>query len=374
MNKQTLLAHLQTLKASGKTDVKTDIIVNGAEAGAALEGDIQSLLASAQAGTLPYGLKASTTFSNGAILIDEYDNMVFDDLRRNFPVWSRIDKRLAPGETTGGFDQTAIAAARHAAVRTLSFSGTSPTRSARTRRDIKAIVADLSFTMFDRSVYQQQGRRFGSLEQKDINDLVNACLNRWNTTFYTGDATGTPTQFDGLRSLVTGAATVEDTTSIVLAINDRITSMVNNTTKMVRPTAIYCNAVIQFRIEQELLKMGHKLVYAPIQVGQAVFQVAQMSTPVGMLPLIVDPFNASVAGTPTVYPTFIVSEDKLSWQYVEPLGASGPDPKTFEISLANDLDQEYKTVMFGALELLGGTSHHYRLNIEDRSTVVDPSA
>jgi len=373
MNRVTLLKHLEDLKASGKLAVNTDIVVGGEEAGALL-GDLNQLIAQAKGGQLPHGLQAGTTFANGAILIDEYDNLVFDDLRRNFPVWNRIDKRLAPGETTGGFDQTAVATARSAAVRNLSFAGTSPTRSARTRRDIKAIVSDLSFTMFDRSVYQQQGRRFGNLEQKDISDLMTACFNQWNTLFYTGDATGSPLTFDGLRSLVTGAETIANTTSILLAINNRITNMLNQSTKIVRPTAIYCNAVVQFRIEQELLKMGHKLIYSPIQVGQAVFQVASISTPVGMLPLIVDPFNASVAGTPTVYPTFIVSEDKLSWQYVQPLGASGADPKTFEISLANDLDQEYKTVMFGAMELLGGTSHHYRLNIQDRTTVVDPSA
>ncbi len=374
MNRITLLKHLEDLKAAGRLSVNTDIVVSGEESGIKLAGDLSKMIAQAKGGQLPYGLQAATTFSNGAILIDEYDNLVFDDLRRNFPVWNRIDKRLAPGETTGGFDQTAIAAARSAAVRSLAFSATSPSRSARTRRDIKAIVCDLSFTMFDRSVYQQQGRRFGNLEQKDINDLMNACFNQWNTLFYTGDATGTPVQFDGLRNLVTASETIGATTSIIVSISNRITNMLNQTTKIVRPSAIYTNAVIQFRIEQELLKMGQKLVYSPIQVGQAVFQVAQISTPVGMLPLIVDPFNASIAGTPVVYPTFIVSEDKLSWQYIEPLQAAGAEPKTFEISLANDLDQEYKTVMFGAMELLGGTSHHYRLNIEDRTTVVDPSA
>jgi hypothetical protein len=70
------------------------------------------------------------------------------------------------------------------------------------------------------------------------------------------------------------------------------------------------------------------------------------------------------------YPTLILSEDKVSWQYVEPLGQAGPEPKTFEISLTNALDLQYSTVQFGALELLGGTDHHARLNIEDRSAVV----
>lgn len=327
----------------------------------------------AQSGNVD-SLMASTSFVNGAILIDEYDNIVFDDLRRDFKVWDRIDKRKAPGETTGGFDQTGMAAAFSGAVRSATFAASSPTRSARTRRDVKAIYRDYQTTMFDRSVYQQQGRRFGNLEQKDIQDGMSACLSHWNTLFYTGDATGSPLQFDGLRNLVTATETVSATTSILYGICNRIDNMVNSTTKIVRPTAIYTNSRVIFMLELELLKVGSKLVYAPIMIGNAVFQIAQISTPVGMLPLIADPFNASVAGTPTVYPTFIVSEDKLSWQYVEPLGYPGPEPKTFDISMTNTLNQQYRTVMYGALELLGGTSHHYRLNVENRTTVVDPSA
>lgn len=319
-------------------------------------------------------LLGATTFSNGAIIIDEYDDLIFDDLLRNYPPWARIDKRLAPGETTGGFDQTGFGSARTAPVRNLGFTGTSPTRQARTRRNIKAIVRDLSFTMFDRSVYQQQGRRFGNLEMKDVRDMVTSCLSEWNRLMYLGDEGTDANEPDGLRQLVTGAATVAATKSIIVAIAERIITMTNSSTKAVRPTAIYCNARVKFLIEQELLKTGHKLVYSPIQVGSAVFQVLQISTPVGMLPLIVDPFNTVVAGTPDVYPTFVVSEDKLSWQYVEPLGEAGADPKTFEIAMVNNLDVQHKTVMFGALELLGGTAHHYRLNIEDRTTVVDPSA
>ena len=335
-----------------------------------LEGNKQ---ATAQSMSLDE-LMASTTFANGAILVDDYDKIVFDDLRRNFPVWDRISKSLAPGETTGGFDQTAMGAARSAPVRNLGFTATSPTRSARTGRSIKAVVSDREFTLFDRSVYQQQGRRFGNLEQKDINDLMNACLLQWNTLFYTGDATGSPNEFDGLRNLVTATETVLSTSSVVRALTNRISNMINTSSKIVRPTAIYCNAMVKQMIELELLKVGQQLLYAPIAGLRSVFECYQLSTPVGMLPLIIDPFNAAVAGSVTVYPTFIVSEDKLDWQYIQPLGNPGAEPKTFEISMVNDADQQYKTVMFGALELLGGTSHHYRVNVQNRTTVVDPTA
>ena len=319
-------------------------------------------------------IQAATTFGNGAILIDEFDRAVFDDVLRRYVLWNRIDMRLAPGETTGGFDQTLTAAARSAPVRTLGFTPTSPTRVARTRRDIKAIVSDLTFGIFDLSVYQQQGRRFGNLEEKDVNDMVTGCLRHWSSLAYLGDVGSDPDEFDGLRVLLGAGSPVLATASIINAIAAEIVSLMNTSAKDVQPTAIYTNSQIVFRIEQELLKIGNKLVYAPIQIGTGVFQVAQLNTPGGTLPLIADPFNTAIAGTPNVFPTYIVSEDKLSWQYVEVLGEAGAEPKTFQLSDDTDLDRRFKTLQFGAIELLGGTNHHSRLNIEDRTVIVDPTA
>jgi hypothetical protein len=319
-------------------------------------------------------LQAGTTFGNGAILIDEYDNLIFDDILRRYPAWQRIDKRLAPGETTGGFEQSGIATARSAPVRNLGFTATGPTRAARTRRDIKALVANTSFGIFDRSVYQQQGRRFGNLEAKDVADLMTACMRRWSRLFYAGSVSSDALEFDGILTILTPGSTVAADESIYNAINSAIVDMMNTDEIDVMPTAILTNARVVFMLEQELLKMGNKLLYGPVYVGPSVMQLAQLYTPAGLLPLFVDPFNRAVAGTPVTYPTVIASEDKISWQYVEPLGMPGAEPKTFEIAMTNPLDLQYTTVQFGAIELLGGTDHHKRLNIENRTTVVDPTA
>jgi hypothetical protein len=40
--------------------------------------------------------------------------------------------------------------------------------------------------------------------------------------------------------------------------------------------------------------------------------------------------------------------------------------------MTNGLDLQYKTVMFGALEIIGTTNHFKRLNIQERSTIVSP--
>ncbi len=322
---------------------------------------------------------AGTVLANGAILIDEFDDLIRDDVYREFSAWDRIDKRPAPGETTGGFDQTGVATARAVNRRSINFSTGSVTRVARTRREIRAIVANLSFGIFDRSVYQQQGRRFGDLEAKDVADMKTSCLRHWSSLFYVGDESGSGNlEFDGLGVLCGSGEPVAATASVVDAIVDKITDMINNSDRAVRPTAIYTNARVVNIISKELLASGDRLLYAPIMVGGSVYQVGQLATPVGFLPVIADPFNVPVLGTPNVYPTYIVSENMLSYQYVAPLGEGNGEPVTFDLSMANTLETQYVTIMFGAIEPGpldedGLPLHHARLNISDRTTVVPPA-
>lgn len=318
------------------------------------------------------------TLANGAILVDEFDPIIFDDVLRRFPVWNIIDKRRAVGDFTNGFDQTAIGNARAADKRAMSYSGASPTRAARTPKEIKAIVRDLTFGMYDRSVYAQQGRNFGDLDAKDVADCYNSVLRFWSSKFYDGDTDSDPYEFDGLKDshLIGSGTTVTATTSVVKTLKQAVVDMINSSTKGVMPTHILLNAQVREYISLEYSKAGSNFPGDAIQ-GPAgrTSQVNSLDTAAGALPLIVDPFLTIVTSTtPSTYPTFIVSADKLSWQYIEPLGMAGPDPKLFEISMTNALDVQHKCVMFGAVECLGAADHHKRLNIEVRSTVVNPTA
>lgn len=316
-------------------------------------------------------LEAAVSFVDGAIIIDEFDDQIFDDVMRDHPAWGRIDKRPAPGETTGGFDQTAVGAARAADPRSLGFTATSPTRVERTRRTIKAIVTNRDFTIFDRSVGMQQNRPFSDLTDKDVKDMNVACMDTWNTNFYEGVASST--EYDGLRTLLAGdIRTIAAASSVANGLDDIILEMVNRNDRAVRPTGIYTNAkVVQFLV-REFESVGDKLLTEQILVNGSPRQIFMLPTSIGMIPLFADVYNSSIAGSPVLYPTFILTENLVSWQYVKVLGNSNPEPRTFEIALANDLDQEFSAVMFGAVELLGGTVHHKYVSVESRSTVVSP--
>ncbi len=318
-------------------------------------------------------LEAATKFVDGGIIIDEFDDDIFDDVLRKYVLYGRIDQRPAPGETTGGFDQTAVGAARSADPRALGFTKTSATRVARSRKTIKAIVANREFTIFDRSVVAQQGRPFSDLTSKDVADMITACFRKWSALVYEGDVVGDPTEFDGLRILLNGdIRTIVATDSIANGLDDIIVEITNTSDRDVMPTGIYTNAKVVQHLIREFEAVGDKLRTEQILVNGSPRQMFMLPTSVGMLPLIPDPFNKSIAGTPLIYPTFIVTEPLLSWQFVRVLGDSSPDPRTFEIALTNDLDQQFSSVMFGALELLGGTTHHKYVKVETRTTIVSP--
>ncbi len=318
-------------------------------------------------------LEAATVLANGAITIDEYDRVVFDRLLRRFPLWDRIDSRLAPGDTTGGFEQTAMATARSELPRSLGFTATSPTRAGRTRRALKAIVSDITFGMFDRSVYQQQGRRHGDLERRDVQDMASGCLKRWAGLAWQGSESSDPKEFDGVLTILGSGTDVQTNQSIVEAITQKIVELINQEDHDVLPTGIYCNAQVQQFINLEFLSIGDKLRYAEVRGGQFAFEVPILSTAAGNLPIFPDPFLRAVAGTPVTYPLVIATEELVSWQYVEPEGIPGREPRTFQLNRADDLDDKFKTVMFGAIELLGGTNHHARLNVKHRDVVVPPA-
>lgn len=321
------------------------------------------------------------TLANGAILVDHFDPIIHDDILREFPVWNLINKMPAVGDFTNGFEQTAIATARMADKRSMSYSATSPTRAARTPREIKAIVNDLTFGLYDRSVYAAQGRQFGDLDEKDIRDAAFSCLRLWNDQFYNGDIDSSALQFDGLKdsNMIGAGTTVTATTSVVKSIKQKVVDMIDTSARDVSPTHVLVNAQVREYISQEYRKDGDKFPEGDATFGQGAdarsSRVQGIDTAAGFLPVVVDKFNSIVTSTtPSTYPTFIITAEKLSWQYIEPLGMAGPEPKLFRIEATNALDYQHKTLMFGALELLGSTNHHARLNVEVRSTVVSPTA
>lgn len=324
------------------------------------------------------GAPPNISYGEGFIVHDAYERTIFDDLRRKFPMWGSgaYENHPANSDFTTGFLQSAIGAARAVDKNTLTFSATTETRSARTPIEIKAITSDRNFGMYKRSLYSQMGSLYGDLTAKDIKDIYTAMIAEWQRQFYAGDATGSPLEFDGLKKLLATGPTISAGVSIIKTIQAKVVTMMNSTTKMVMPTHILANPVTAYQItqEQQKMKIGADWVAAPNSTFVQGVPARTLDTQAGVLPIISDPFNPVISGTTNVYSLFIVSADKLRWEYVEPLGQAGPEPKVFEFPMTTILDTPYKSIMFGALDGDGFSDHFARLNFEDRTTVIDPTA
>jgi hypothetical protein len=315
------------------------------------------------------------SYGEGFLIHDEYEPVIFDDLRREYPVWAMVKKVKAVGDWTAGFVQTGFGAARMVDKNNIDYSATTATRSARTPREIKALTSDRAFGIYGRSVYAQQGQQYGDLTQLDLNDMVVAMRKLWTDKFYNGTSSGDPLDFDGLKILCGSGSSVSASTSVIKAIRAAVITMINTTAKNVRPTHILTNAMVADFIRQEQEIMGEKMVY--IQPSDPLVQgvpVTYLDTAAGRLPVFSDPFNSVVAGTPDAYPTFIVSMDKLRWEFIEVLGSVGPEPKVVEFKQETDLSEKHKAIQFGALDGDAFSDHTVRLNIATRTTVINPTA
>lgn len=322
------------------------------------------------------GTPPNISYGEGFITHDAYNRTIFDDLRRKFILFFELTKHAANSDFTTGFLQSAIGAARATDKNAITFSATTATRSAHTPIEIKAITTDRNFGMYKRSLYGQMGNLYGDLTQKDISDMTVAMFAEWSRQSFNGDANAQPLEFEGLKRLIGAGVGYGATTSIVKTIQNKVVVMMNRTDKMVMPTHIIANPAIAYSITQEQAKMkiGADWVGAPSTVIVQGVPCASIDTQAGKLPIISDPFNSPLVGTNSVYPTYIASMDKLRWEFVEPLGQAGPEPKVFEFPMTNVLDTPYKGIMFGAIDGDGFADHFARLNFEERAVAVDPTA
>lgn len=315
------------------------------------------------------------SYGEGFLNHDEYETIIFDDLKRTYPIWAMINKVKAVGDWTAGFLQSAFGEARMTDKNAITFSATTATRSARTPREIKALTSDRAFGIYGRSVYAQQGSQFGDLTMKDQKDMIVAMQKLWNDKFYNGTSSGDALDFDGMKILVGSGTAVAATASVIKQIRATVVTMMNSTTKNVRPNVIFTNAMVADFIRMEQEKVGEKMVYIQPS-GDPLIQgvpVSYLDTAAGRLPVFSDPFNSVVAGTPDTYPTFVGDIEKLRWEFIEVLGQAGPEPKIFEFPQETDLSQKHKAIQFGALDGDAFSTHWTRLNIGTRTVVVDPT-
>ncbi|MFZ6727350.1 hypothetical protein ACO0K2_17800 [Undibacterium sp. MH2W] len=309
---------------------------------------------------------AADYLGTGAIEVPVFEREILDVIRRSSIPLQRFRQVKATGHPHRYFEQTAIASGQSVDPRNLTSTATSPTRVERPAF-IKATIAQSSLSLFDKDVTEQQGQ-FAGVVAKDIDDIVSAVeINRAQMVWAGNDTSmsaPTTTQWMGGLSQISLQATCSSSASIIDVLKTTVAQMVANQTYVVRPTAIYLNPLLADLIDQEAKASRITLDEVDVVAGVT---VAAISTQVGKLPLIGDPFMPSAtaaaygfAAPPNGlknYFAVIVMESEVEIPYIS--GASDdPNPRLFQLGLTGNLAGQYIGVKFDTIIFKGASYAH----------------
>jgi hypothetical protein len=298
----------------------------------------------------------------GAIEVNRYQSEITDLVKRRSPFGQRIQQVPATGHPSRFFEQTAInAAAAFVDPRAISPTAGSPTRVERTL-PLKAIVAQINFSLFDVEVTRQQAQ-FAYLEAKDLADTIDAVLKKHDQALWTGNDTSftspTSNEYYGVLQQISDAGSEVSITSpsapLVDNIKTEITKMVARTDFEARPSAIYANPETLDLIDQEM-KTIYNVVLSTRSI-EAGLTVKELATQAGTLPLIPDwAIPVTPSGPNRIHDVVVVSESQVEYHWL-----TDPAARVFQLGLPSSLASQYVVVKFGAVVAKGAAYAHKRL-------------
>lgn len=317
---------------------------------------------------------AADFLGTGAIEVPEFDREIFDVLRRSSIPLQRIEQRPATGHPHRYFEQTALASAAAVDPRNLSAAATGPTRVERPAF-IKAVTAQSNLSLFDKDVTEQQGQ-FASVVAKDVDDIIAAIELKRAGMFWAGTDTSmsapTTLEWMGGLSQITQQFTCASGASIIDSLKTAVATMVANATYVVRPSAIYMSPLLADLIDQEA--KASRITLDSVEVVAGV-TVEAISTQVGKLPLIGDPFMPTTAAATAQY-GFAATPAGLKGYYAVILMESeveipvisgseyNPNPRLFQLGLVGNLAGQFVGVKFDSCIFKGASYAHATVQVQ----------
>jgi hypothetical protein len=323
-------------------------------------------------------LQAAADFmAPGAIETNKYQAEIFDLVKRRGVFGQRVSQTPATGQPSRYFEQTAIETATVTDPRVIVPVAGQPTRQENVVT-LKALVAQLNFSVFDVEVNQQQGQ-FAYLEAKDLTDAVDSVLKLHDQMLWTGTDTNlivpTSLQYFGVSGQIVSAPTlivgggappgysqnlnIPASGSIIDNIKTQVAQMVSRTDFEVKPSAWYSSPMFCDLIDKEA--KAFQLYYNETEISPGVI-VKAIPTQAGLLPLVPEPFLPtlkSVGINPVTnsqylqYEGFIMSEE-----FVEVHWLTSPVPRIWQLGLVGNLAAQYVILKFSAVVVKGASYAH----------------
>jgi hypothetical protein len=309
----------------------------------------------------------------GAIETNKYQSEIFDLVRRRGVLGQRINQTPATGQPSRYFEETQIPTAQATDPRVIVPAATQPQRIENVIT-LKALVAQINYSIFDVEVNQQQGQ-FAYLEAKDLTDAVDSVLKEHDKVLWIGTDTNliipTTLQYFGISGQILNAPTltvgtnstfpgysqnlqISATGSLVDGIKTQVAKMVMRTDFEVKPSAWYSSPLFCDSIDREA--KSFQLYYNETEIQPGVI-VKAIPTQAGLLPLVPEPFIPVLAvypGSPVnQYEGFILSEEFIEYHWL-----TSPVPRVFQLGLLGNLAAQFVVLKFGAVVAKGSSYAH----------------
>lgn len=310
----------------------------------------------------------------GAIETNRYQAEIFDLVRRRGVLGQRINQTPATGQPSRYFEELAINSAGNADPRVLTATASQPNRVEQVVT-LKALLAQLNYSIFDVEVNQQQGQ-FAYLEAKDLTDAVDSVLKLHDQQLWTGNDTNlvvpTTLQYYGISGQIATAPFVAPlgtsayppgftqnlqisaTGSLVDGVKQQVAYMVSRTDFEVKPSAFYGSPVFLDLFDREA--KTQQLYYNETEIQPGVI-VKAIPTQAGLLPLIPEPFIPILQASPGVtvkqYEGFVLSEEFIEYHWL-----TSPVPRIFQLGLLGNLAAQFVILKFGSVVAKGASYAH----------------
>lgn len=312
-------------------------------------------------------LSAAADFlGTGAIEVPDFETDIYDIVRRDSVSLERIKQKKANGHPHRYFEQLAVATAAAVDPRNISATPSGPTRVERPAF-IKAMTAQSNLSLFDKDVTEQQGQ-FAGVVAKDIDDVISGIQLLRANMLWNGSDTSlvapTTLQWMGGLAQITQQFTIAPSQSIIDGMKTVVATMVANVTFKPKPTAAYMNPLLADYIDQEAKASHIELGTEKVTAG---LEVEHISTQVGKLPLIGDPFLGSSSGAqygfgapPAGYKNYyvVVTVEKDIEIAVVSGREYNPNPRLFQLGLIGNLAGQFVGVKFDAVIFKGASYAH----------------
>ena len=308
-----------------------------------------------QSRMMNFGAATADYITTGAIHVPVFENVILDNTRKRGTLLQRVKTKPATGHPTRYFEKVAHDS-RHQFIDPRNIDHALDTQIDRIEHSayIKAMVDGITFGLFDREVYQQQGSKFGDLQAQDLSEVISDMLDAQDRNVWTGTATdlmdSTNPDYCSLTTQITNTGNVGAEERLTKAIIQNVAELMYNKQYAVHPTAIYMNPLMKARLDAQEMDEKDKVKTYDVEVLPGI-KINGIMTAAGILPIITDIYCPEGK-------IVILDENQLERQYV-----TSAAPRLYQLGTEKNLATRYIAILFDTFIVRAGSYGHRVLTV-----------